>query len=395
MTEKTERLFNSMIVFFDRFVKGTWFLDKKTLQEFICNRRVCGEIHIGLVGAEAKDLKTQCERFNYSIDGGKGDKFKVVIWGNIVHVKLYPEMFTDYIKCKGDRHTYLLKKEETMSNKGTWRYNVQIDKPYSFPVPYKMGSFLDTIQPGWFLDFKHKEPEETNDRFFVPKRVKNAIELMGLLHECAEEAGFRESFFPGFGTLLGIVREGGFISGDTDMDHCIMGPHITKDQEDVFLYELGRSRKVGNKVYPSGLWTGRERAPQRRKDNGRLLWTSCGHKKISAEKGVKSCVWKFFEHYNIAWHSKGGKWVNPRKFTGEILNFDPSIQAVAKGMPARFLSEFTTMKFKGININVPKLAGHCLDAWYPGWARPKKDKSAKDIVMIIPKWKNPKGWKQV
>ena len=53
------------------------------------------------------------------------------------------------------------------------------------------------------------------------------------------------------------------------------------------------------------------------------------------------------------------------------------------------------MDFHGVPVNVPKLAGHVLDDWYPGWARPKKDKSSDKKLLVIPKWGTPKGWYRV
>ena len=53
------------------------------------------------------------------------------------------------------------------------------------------------------------------------------------------------------------------------------------------------------------------------------------------------------------------------------------------------------MDFEGIKINVPKLAGSVLDAWYSGWPIPKKDQSSDKILMIIPDWDKPKKWYRV
>jgi len=404
MNENLERFINTLICTFDNFHKsntGVWFLDKNTLIEFICNKRFVEPIHIGMINCSEANLKQRLYR--YPIEKKNDYEFKVKILGFNINIRLYNKIEKDLIVAPEDELERHLKRRETaMSVHGIWRYNLDGTHWYHFPVPYKVGAFLDNTQPLWFTKIKYIDNTSfSNDIFFTKKRTKNAVELMGLLRECAETAGLGNYIFPAFGTLLGIIREGKFIDSDRDLDHGIAGWKVTADQEEKFLIEVARERIIvdehGNPVkYLKGLYTGRCRRPQRRSDgNRRFLWTSLGHKKPHGQKGCKSCVWKFFTHNGLAWHSKGRKWLSDRKFPGLLAAYGKEAQAIAKGMPANCLEEFVDMEFKGVKINVPKLTGHCLDAWYPGWARPRREKSSNKHKLIIPNWDKEAKWKMV
>jgi hypothetical protein len=376
-------------------------------------------VQIGILGATEKQLMEVSPKMRNPIKKIGNNKYEVIVYHApdykipVVHVTLYndlPEVEGEsVIKCPQKKVDLLMSRgpsETNMSQFGTWNYNIHPLQRYQLPVPYRAGAFLDIMYPGWFKNLNHEPREKSPETFFNPTRTKNAVALMRMLHECAATAGFPEHIFPGFGTLLGIIREGDFIPSDRDMDHCIIGSKITKLQEEKFLVEVAKERdnvkawitpnNYNTMHLPKGLFEGRRRNPKRRKDNGRFLWTSCGHLKPSSQNGCKSCVWKWFEHDGYAWHSKGGKWVNGRKFDESEFSYDPgSIQAIAKGIRAEYVQEFTQMEFKGIKINVPVKAGHCLDAWYPGWARPEKGASRKIHVMVIPDWSRPKTWRMV
>ena len=377
--------------------KGSWFLDGASLIEFVVNRRLSGKIYVGCYQCDVKSLKQKLERIGLALKHEKDNKYSTIIEDIKVRITIYSEkeIPKDVIYAPKalmeDR-----KKDQALGKNGLWYYLYSQIRPYKFPIPYKTGSFLDLTMPLWFKSLKHDPKKPTGNEFFTPLRIENAKELMFLLYECAETAGFRQYLFPGFGTLLGIIREGSFIPTDRDMDHCIMGSKITKEQEERFLIEVAKKRKFKDNEYPNGLFTGRKREPQRRKDNSRFLWFSCGHKKPSGKQtGCKSCVWKFFDHAGYSWHSKGGMWVKPEKFSELRESIALESDAVGKGISSEYLQEFTTMTFQNIEINVPVLAGHCLDAWYSSWARPRKGCSEKKDVLLIPDWSNKKSWKML
>ena len=318
--------------------------------------------------------------------------------GREIEVCLYGKGYNTDIKkawlvAPPDEMKRIREKDHSLSVWGTWGYHLDEMDRYVFQIPFYTGAYLDNVKPLWFTKVKYKKRDTSENKWFTKKRTENAIELMELLHGCAKKAGFPQYFFVGFGTLLGIIREGDFIGSDKDMDHCIAGYKINKQKEEKFLIEIARAREIDGRMYPRGLYEGRCRKPQRRKDNKRFLWTSVGHKKIHGEKGVKSCIWKFFEHDKFAWHGKGGKWIHARKFDPARWQYDFTDEALAKGLEYEYVQKFVQIKFKGIKVNVPKLAGHCLDTWYPGWARPKKGASRKKYVLIIPEWKNKKTWR--
>lgn len=396
MTDEYERFVNFFIHFFDNMTniyKCAWFLDKQTLVDIVCNRRVTGKIHVGIINCKMKYIHERAASFDTKTINEK-ECIEIIIQNIPVEIKLYDGI--DEIICASQEDIdQIRKRDSSMALNGVWRLNLSLFHWYNFPVPYKTGTYLDKIMPLWFTKIEHSRYNEDANRFFNVTRTGNALELMGLLKECAVTAGIGEYIFPGFGTLLGIIREGGFIGTDRDLDHCIMGNKITEEQENKFLKEVGRSRIINDKLYPKGLHEGRWRNPSRRKDTDRFLWTSCGHKKIKSQEGVKSCIWKMFEHDEIIWHSKGGRWVHPAKFRKRKLNLEYTEDAVAKGIEAKYLNEFIEMDFKGIKINVPKLAGSVLDAWYSGWPIPKNVQSSDKILMIIPDWGEPKKWYRV
>lgn len=420
LNEAQERLINYVSMFFGahitRKLAGSWFIDGDTLIDFIINRRIGMKksLEVGLQGVTEKQLLAVSESMRNDIKKLPDGRFEIIVYHApdykvpTVKVTLYNDLplveGENIIKCTEKKIDIFRQKEgSAMSQWGTWNYNIHHLYKYTLPVPYRVGAFLDITRPGWFKTLNHDPRPKGPEIFFNPTRTKNAASLMKMLHECAETAGFREYLFPGFGTLLGIIREGDFIQSDRDMDHCIMGTKVTKLQEEKFLVEVSKERENvvawisetdSIKMHlPHGLFEGRRRNPKRRGDTHRFLWTSCGHLKPSSQQGCKSCIWKWFEHDEYAWHSKGGKWVNGRKFNEEEFGYDPAaIQAIAKGIRAEYVQEFTQIQFKGIEINVPVLTGHCLDSWYPGWARPESGASRKINVLIVPDWNKPKGW---
>jgi len=383
---------------------GIWFLDGQTLVDFVTNGNInMKRIEIGLLGVNEKQFIEGCAVMRNEVKK-IGNVYETIVYHAPeykipkVYVKLYRDFPSDIICSPENIRETLRGKDPCMSQSGTWNYLIDELQKYALPVPYKTGTFLDMTQPLWFKDVSHTKDRTGGEKFFNTIRTQNAVALMKMLHEAAATAGFPEHIFPGFGTLLGIIREGDFIQSDRDMDHCIMGNNISKLQEERFLVEVAKERYITDaqgvkRFFPKGLYEGRKRKPKRRHDNGRFLWTSCGHLKPHSQQGCKSCIWKFFNWDGYAWHSKGSKWVQRRKFNDEEFNYDlGNTDAIAKGIKAEYLREFTKMQFKGITINVPKLAGSVLDAWYPGWGRARSGASRKIDVMIVPKWNESKGW---
>jgi phosphorylcholine metabolism protein LicD len=398
-----DRALHQLIVFFEKFnifKVGTWFLDRDSLLEYVVNCRLIDKPQVGIIECTNKNFENLCINFRNEFKKVEESKLMSVYkirmnHGTKVEVRLY-KMFDKKLICASDQTIYDIQKKRdmTMSRWGTWKFPVSELKWYNPSIPYKFGTILDIEMPNWIHKIKHvKEEVSSIDTFFTEKRIKNALELMKLLRGCAKIAGMEKYLFLGFGTLLGIAREGGFIRTDKDMDHCVQSEFVTPEQEEIFLQEIARTRTINGKVYVKGLYEGRCRRPLRRRDSKRFMWTSCGHKKVKSEKGVKSCIWNWFKHGGYDWHSKGRRWVNLHKFPG--YQFDRSEDAIAKGIPTGFLNEFTEIKFKGITVNIPKRIGSVLDVWYPGWARPKKGASVKKHVMIIPSWKNKNSWKMV
>jgi len=403
MDEQYERFLNAFIVlldYFPRTKRGNWFLSGQTLVDFITLKRIPAKAEVGLINCKPEDFIERSNAYYPKRTKINDHKYVIEMFGHVLKVRLNPDVDKRLIIAPEDIIEPVRRKDTTLSKDGTWRYLLNPMEKYALPIPYRAGEYLDTTRPLWFKDIKHKEQKyNKNLDFFTPKRRENAVELMRLLQECATTAGFPRYIFPGFGTLLGIIREGGFISTDRDLDHCIQGDKITARQEERFLQEISKVREIPDEfdnmiVYTKGLYQGRKRSPQRRGDDDRFLWTSCGHKRIKGpSEGVKSCIWKFFNWDGYAWHSKGRKWISRKKFNMQKFSYSPEDEAIAKGLPAKYMDKFTQIKFHGLDINVPEMTGSCLDEWYPGWARPKKGASAKKNVLIIPSWEDKNTWR--
>ena len=377
---------------------GTWFLDRKCLLEYVINNRIIDKPQIGIIGTDEKTFEHKCQTFRmgYKLEESckQYSTYRTKLNNVTIEVRLYYLLDKKLICAPGVYVQEQNKRVMNMYKTGTWRFQIAYNKPYAPPIPYKFGTLMDIEMPNWITKVKHEKKENPNqEQWIVGKRAENALELMSLLRECAIKAKIQDYFFVGFGTLLGIVREGDFIAKDKDMDHCVQSEFVTMDQEEIFLREIAKQRTINGKVYPKGLYEGRCRKPLRRRDTDRFLWSSCGHKKVHGQKGVKSCIWNWFKHDGYDWHSKGRRWVNFRKFKGFSTNYTED--AIAKGTLTGYLNEFVEVKFKGITVNVPKKSGSVLDEWYPGWARPKSEKSSKKNIMIIPSWKNKNTWKMV
>lgn len=205
--------------------------------------------------------------------------------------------------------------------------------------------------------------------------------------DCAETAKIAEHMFLGFGTMLGIIREGGLIKSDNDTDVCIFGDRINAVQEALFY----------NFLEVEGLFHAR-RQEARREDTGRLLWISLKEDK----KGTKSCIWFWYPWQKHYWHSKGRDWVRDAKFPVSKFQYNPDSEALMKGIPAKFVEKTTPVeellgfKYLGRDFRVPRDYGSCLDIYYPGWLQEKPgETSERRIVAEVPKWADQSTWRVI
>lgn len=393
-----EHFENIFPIFMSR-IFGEWFLDGETLAEYAINNRILldDEIYCGVVGNHDKVTKAIKERAHSFCAGYKkldDTHFKVKInnekWINITY---YDESNMEYICAPQSFSDERRKQCYDITINGVWDYKWFPDRKVTVRIPFKTGSWLDRVYPLWFKRHKYLEREsQKQTRWIHGKRKDNALELMMLIHQRAKESDIGEHIFPGFGTMLGIVREHNFIANDHDMDHCLLMDKITPAQEALFFQNMNKEFELNGKKYPAGLFEGREKNVER-EYNPRFIWASCGHKRIKSEKGVKSCVWGFFEYDDYLWHTKGRRWITQKRFKQKDYLHDVRDEAICKGVPKKFFNNWTTIDFHGVTVNIPVLAGHCVDSWYPGWVKPQKAKSSKEHVLVIPEWKIKKGWK--
>jgi len=220
------------------------------------------------------------------------------------------------------------------------------------------------------------------------------IKLLDKLQDCARKAGIAEYQFISFGTLLGAVRPSlrrpqvgepyysrGFIDWDTDADVGFLADKFHPLQR---LEYFNYCHEMGMMSH----WTRPAQRIQKRQDNEDILW-------FSAKLGKnKCCQWFFFEHKGYQFHSKGFNWTAERKFPMRRFPRKEGIQALCLGAPAKLFDKLMPIEFEGLTVNVPVMAGSLLDFWYKGWAVPKTGgASAKKIILVVDRWKEPKSWK--
>jgi hypothetical protein len=257
-------------------------------------------------------------------------------------------------------------------------------------VPARPGSVLDTILPEWFTKVAVAEKETGLGVFFTPERKAVARAMIRRFYEIAGEAGMRERLWLGFGGVLGLLRDGDFIQHDDDLDMCIHGSD-TGEAERRYLELVSKPGSFDGKV---SLFEHRKRQEFFGDQNGQPVWFSCGP--ISPAKGgVKACHWFGWNYNGMWWHSKGVRWVNGKKF-GRYGNKTQSAAALALGMPVRYCEDLIDVDFKGVRVRVPRLSGHCVDFWYPGWVTPRAGgSSAQRHVLAIGNWADKKTWKTI
>ena len=213
--------------------------------------------------------------------------------------------------------------------------------------------------------------------------VEPTIQQMHHIREIAKSAGIYHAIFPGFGSMLGMVREDNLLAHDDDTDMCVLSELITKEQEDAFVQGLEDARMFEYR-----------RKVERRTDNDRLLWLSL---KSSNKHGhgiypgcAKSCIWFFFKWKGFYFHSKGRAWI---KKLGPRLKIPQDHEAIGKGVDERLFRHMIKRKFCGKEYMFPALYGTILDRWYGDWKVPRGGSSREEMVIIVKKWKDQSTWK--
>jgi hypothetical protein len=384
-------------IFFGRL--GIWFLTGPSLAEFCCNRRVNidGTVYIGMIGVTVEQIISRFSSFNVTLKEQFPDAVRCTCYGLNFEIGCYSRYRKGFVSCVHFNHIvhmdWLLCSPETCQEiriknncmaDGMWRVPLSEYEAIEFRLPYMIGAVLDAWKLDWWKGIEHDSSIwRFNDVFFDKKRTANGIELINQMYACAKKAKIDHAMFIGFGTALGLVRHGGFIPSDRDMDMCIVADWITVEQA----LEYVRICKE------SGLGEHRWVTPQCREDTGMPLWFSLGPKNPVSESGIKSCNWFWFSHGGYWWHSKGGMWVSPTKFSKKKTQYNPTDAAIAKGIPASCLTSLVDASFLGAPVKAPDCLGACLDHWYPCWPAPHEGASAHEWVMVIEKWEEENTWR--
>jgi len=392
MEENEVRFYNQLTCILGRI--GAWFIWDKTLAQFVTKNKMTSPYHIMVDGISKEALIAKCIQMNFEPTVEPSGAIRINAQDNRV-------LFYCSIE-KADRkmiygNTEQVDREKRlqryMNPVGLWKEQIDEERPYFVQLPYYYGTVLDMLHPGWFKDMPHPPSTWRGSTFFNEERKRNGAELLRLALECGERSGIKHAMWLGFGCCLGYVRNGGFIPSDNDLDICVNSDEITKEQEEKYLAEIQKPFKIGTESFAHGLCEKRYQAPSRKGDGGRILWTSIGHKSIKFENGVKACHWFWFRHSGIAWHSKGGRWINALKFNHSQFQYKDSDEALALGIPETLVSKMTEVNFEGVSVKMPFYAGSCCDYWYPGWAKEKAGASDKKVVMAIGKWDDQKTWR--
>jgi hypothetical protein len=226
-------------------------------------------------------------------------------------------------------------------------------------------------------------------------KVRGLTAQFALQMQCAKNAGIYDNCFLAFGSLLGYVRERGFIGHDNDMDIGILADNLTVKQINKYVAELLKpshipnklakflkslnleylDRKTGRPKHPRGLYAYREHT-EINVITGKLFWTTI--RTLPRSAGYKCCNWFMFEHKGYMYHHKGE-------------------DSKVKGLPTSFVSEIgPEVEFLGTKVHIPKNAGACLDFWYPDWktSRSAVSKSEGQLLKVV-WWDDPNKWEVI
>ena len=391
MTDQEASFFNLFTCFAGRM--ASWFLCGSSLGDFLTNRVMKSPIKI-MVDMPMAQLAQVCLNFNVEMQKSTG-AMRVSLNGTPIDIHFlsdHPEFRQDLVYASAEEMDLARKNRISLTPKGLWRCQLSEEHPYYVQLPYLYGAVMDMSQPGWFVDQEHGPRNWRGAVFFDEARKRSGAELLGLILEAGERAGIRDAMWLGFGCCLGKVRNGGFIPSDNDLDICIDSEKITREQEEKYLQEIQKPMVLNGRTYEHGLCESRFQAPSRRGEGGRALWTSIGHRSIKHDNGVKACHWLWFRHGGVAWHSKGGRWVNEAKFNRAQFAYDFSKQALCLGIPESLVANMVTVDFEGVQVQIPSSSGACCDWWYPGWAKEAGGSSRKRLVMCVGQWEDPKTW---
>jgi hypothetical protein len=204
-------------------------------------------------------------------------------------------------------------------------------------------------------------------------RYPKLLAQINEIRTCATKAGV--DIFAGYGTCLGLVRDGTFVEGDGDADLCVLADKITAEQEAQFFRNLQKAN----------MFRARKEIAIRN-DTKRLLWLSV----MRESDGVKTCIWFQQRHFGYYWHGKGYLWVEK---IGPYLK--PSVtkaQAIFKGIPEELFDNFKDAG-KEFRWKIPARYGEILDMWYPCWHKPIPGfVSLCQNYLIVQDWNSPKTW---
>ena len=225
------------------------------------------------------------------------------------------------------------------------------------------------------------------------RKVIGLTAQFALQMQCAKNEGIYDQCFLAFGSLLGYVRERGFIGHDNDMDLGILADNLTVKQINRYVAELLKptviprklvkflnslemngyiDRETGRPKHPRGLYGYREHT-EKNVITGKLFWTTI--RAFPKSVGYKCCNWFMFEHKGYMYHHKGQ-------------------DSKVKGIPTGFINEIgPEVEYLGTKVHIPRNAGACLDFWYPDPMTPRSAVSKSEgQILKVKRWDDPNKW---